>query len=213
MTGIRGVILHHWPAGGAAPAPEDDRFWAVVVETGFPVTVHVGLGGGAKTEQTGSDTKKTTNWNSQVTPARSLGANTYSQYCMVQFILSGVLDRFPPLEILFAETGIGWIPSWLDSADRSYLRHQPWTGIDLPDGRLPSDYIRKHFLWSFQDDFYGVEHRHEIGATRMMWAADFPHSATDWPHSRKLIDELFDGVDDLEARAIVGGNLAAFLHL
>ena len=29
MSGIRGVILHHWPHGGAAPASEDDRFWAM----------------------------------------------------------------------------------------------------------------------------------------------------------------------------------------
>ena len=216
MSGIRGVILHHWPHGGAAPAPEDDRFWAVVVEAGFPVTAHVGLGGGAKVEPTDIDkktSKKTTNWNSQITPERSLGANTFPQHCMVQFILSGVLDRFPSLRMFFAETGVGWIPAWLDSADRSYIRHQPWTRIELPGGRLPSDYIRKHFLWSFQDDFYGVAHRHEVGVEQMMWATDFPHSATDWPHSRKLVDHLFDGVAESEAQAILGGNLAGFLNL
>lgn len=163
-------------------------------------------------EQTNVD-KKTTNWNSQISPERSLGANTFPQYCMVQFILSGVLDRFPALRILLAETGVGWIASWLDSADRSYLRHQIWTHIVLPDDRLASSYIRKHFVWSFQDDFYGVSHRHEIGVDRMMWSTDFPHSATDWPHSQKLIDDLFDGVPEAEARAILGGNLANFLRL
>src|SRR5262249_6341553 len=51
MPGIRGVVMHAWPNGGAAPDLDvDERFWNLAVELGVPITAHVSFGGGAAAE-------------------------------------------------------------------------------------------------------------------------------------------------------------------
>jgi predicted TIM-barrel fold metal-dependent hydrolase len=46
-----------------------------------------------------------------------------------------------------------------------------------------------------------------------MWASDYPHSDSTWPHSRKVIEQDFIGVPDDELDAIVAGNAAALYGL
>jgi predicted TIM-barrel fold metal-dependent hydrolase len=41
-----------------------------------------------------------------------------------------------------------------------------------------------------------------------MWASDYPHSDSTWPHSRKVIGRDFEGVDDDDLALLVGGNAA-----
>src|SRR6202044_64115 len=110
-------------------------------------------------------------------------------YAATQMITEGVLDRFPDLRMYFAETGIGWLPYYSESADDKFSRHRYWAGIEIEHD--PSYYHRRNFLWSFQWDPHGVAARHEIGIETIMWASDFPHVATDWPHSRDLIKRQF----------------------
>jgi hypothetical protein len=46
-----------------------------------------------------------------------------------------------------------------------------------------------------------------------MWASDYPHSDSTWPHSRKVIERDFAGVNDDDLAAMVGGNAAALYGL
>ena len=46
-----------------------------------------------------------------------------------------------------------------------------------------------------------------------MWASDFPHSASDWPNSRNLIDEMFVGVPEEERYKLLVGNVVEYFHL
>ncbi len=52
---------------------------------------------------------------------------------------------------------------------------------------------------TFQDDRIGVLLRDQIGLDRLMWASDFPHSDSTWPHSREVIERDFEGVPEREA--------------
>ena len=68
--------------------------------------------------------------------------------------LSGVFDRFPDLQMYFAETRIGWIPFWMETMDYWYHRHVHWaerlldfTPLELPN---PSDYVRRNLYLSVQ---------------------------------------------------------------
>ena len=207
MPGIRTAVLHHWPNGGPNPAPEDDRFWQAAVELGFPLSIHVGLGGGAKTDTD----RAPSSWFNHVTRTGVLGANNYTEYCLVQFVLGGVFDRFPDLRLVMAETQVGWLPNFCDGIDRRFQRHQDWAGYTIKE--LPSAYIRRHFYFSFLDDGYGVAHRDEVGVDRMMWSTDFPHSAGDWPNSREVIDEIFAGVPADELELMLGGNCVRYYGL
>ena len=57
-------------------------------------------------------------------------------------------------------------------------------------------------------DHYGVKNRHAVGVENVMWSTDYPHHGCDWPHSRRTVAEMFEGVPAGERRAITYGNCA-----
>jgi predicted TIM-barrel fold metal-dependent hydrolase len=58
-----------------------------------------------------------------------------------------------------------------------------------------------------------VRHRDEVGIGNMMWGSDFPHYVTDWPNSRKVLDEMFVGASAEERERITCRNAMEFFHL
>jgi hypothetical protein len=82
-----------------------------------------------------------------------------------------------------------------------------------PLKRQPSEYIREHCHWGFIYDPMGLRLRYDIGVDRIMWGNDFPHSAGDWPNSRRVIEEIFSGVPEDEKQKILIDNCVGFFHL
>jgi predicted TIM-barrel fold metal-dependent hydrolase len=220
-AGLRGVCLNAWPAGRTYPAEEDDPFFREAIELGMALSVHVVLRhlGGAKRGQSlaypkrpppdmsivGMDPlKRMTAWD------QGGGLNA------AQLLFAGTFDRISDLEIYFAENNLGWLPMFFEQLDMLYDRNIGWAsrnfGMRKVDGR-PSDYIKNHIYWGFLNNPFGVKVRHEIGVDRVMWASDFPHSESDWPHSRQVIDTIFAGVPAGEVRQMVCDNAARFFGL
>jgi predicted TIM-barrel fold metal-dependent hydrolase len=222
-AGFKTVLLQGFPSGKAHPSDEDDRFWARALELSMPISVHVDLDRTGERkgplfkypQEPGEVMNKLTHdlvdQVSRFGPVRGNGA-----VAAVQWVLSGLFDRFPTLKIFFAENQIGWIPFFLQAADVRYDRHHRWAERLLGLKRLnrpPSEYIREHFLWGFQYDRVGVELRHKINVDRLMWGSDFPHQESDWPESLKIIDKNFFGVPDEEKHKMVCGNAMDFFQL
>jgi len=136
---------------------------------------------------------------------------------MTQMILSGVFDRFPQLEIFFAETRLGWVPFWMEEADYWYERHRHWAQRLLnlaPLKQRPSDYVRQHIYFSVQHvERVAIELRHHLGITHMMFATDFPHIECDWPNTKPFAEKLFAGVPRAEAFQIAAGNMLSYFNL
>jgi predicted TIM-barrel fold metal-dependent hydrolase len=78
---------------------------------------------------------------------------------------------------------------------------------------MPSEYVRRQFHVSFQDDAVAVASRHITGVSTIVWGNDYPHAEGSFRGSRQLIAEQFAGVPDDERAAIVGGTLAQVLGL
>ena len=131
-------------------------------------------------------------------------------------VLDGLFDRFPNLNIYFAETHAGWLPFFLYMADLRYTRHNEWATELVgfkPLKQLPSEYIKQHIYWGFLDDPIGVEMRHHIGVDKLIWATDFPHQESDWPISNLVLDRVFAGVPDEDRHKMVVDNVVKFFHL
>jgi len=221
--GFKTVLLQGFPSGKPYPSQNDDVFWHRALELDMPISVHVDLDrtGERKAplfkypnESTEILQKLTHDLVDQVGrfgPVRGNGS-----IAAVQWVLSGLFDRFPSLRIFFAENQIGWIPFFLQGADVRYDRHHRWADRLLglkPLQRPPSEYIREYFYWGFQFDRIGVELRHKINVDRLMWGSDFPHQESDWPESLKIIEKNFAGVPDVERRKMVCGNAVEFFRL
>jgi predicted TIM-barrel fold metal-dependent hydrolase len=47
----------------------------------------------------------------------------------------------------------------------------------------------------------------------MVWATDFPHQESEFPHSDRVIAKNFAGVPESEVRMMVADNAIRFFHL
>jgi predicted TIM-barrel fold metal-dependent hydrolase len=219
--GFKAVRLHTFPSGKGFPTAEDDRFWAAALDLDIPLTIHTSF----PRQYRGRDhflMKYPKEPEGQDRPVDFLEriARHGILHCgsieAVQLILSGVFDRFPKLQIYWAENNIGWIPYYYQQMDQAYKVNCSWADrlLGLKRlARLPSEYLKEHAHWGFWDDPIGVELRHRIGVDRIMWSTDFPHIVTRWPESRKLVEEQFAGVPEKERHAMLAGNAVKFFRL
>jgi Amidohydrolase. len=108
------------------------------------------------------------------------------------------------------------LPYFYEQLDDTYKRSRYWMeryfAIE-PLKKQPSEYIREHCLWGFIYDPIGLRLRYDVGIDRIMWGSDFPHSAGDWPNSRRVIEEMFSGVPEDEKTKILVSNVADYFHL
>ncbi len=200
--GMRGVVLSTWPSGKETLSPDDDKFWAAAQELGIPVSIHVSLVSNARMRVAGG------NWKFAGSAAKGM-STTWA--IMADMILSGVFDRFPGLQMVMVETGVGWVPYFLEQLDDRYWRNRVWTKCAIK--KLPSEYWRTNLSATFILDQYGLMNRHVIGIRNMLWSTDYPHQGNDWPYSRKVLKEMAAGVPEEELHLICAGNAARLYHL
>lgn len=169
-----------------------DPMFAALQDADMPLCMHFGSGGG---------------------PAVSPDANfavaislygTNSLFTMTELLMSPTFHKFPNLRVALSEGGIGWMPWMNERADYVWERHRHYTGVN-PDVR-PSDLFKDHIFGCFIADDAGIEMRHLIGIDNIMFESDYPHSDSNWPHSRKLLAEKLVDVPDDECRKIVELN-------
>jgi predicted TIM-barrel fold metal-dependent hydrolase len=136
---------------------------------------------------------------------------------VIQFIIGGVFDRFPDLRVFFAENQIGWVPTFMTVMDERYEKHLDWSrellGFEPLKSGKPSDYVRRNILWGFQNDPAGVELRNWMGVENLIWATDFPHQESDYPHSLAIAENNFHCVSQEERFQMVCSNARDFFHL
>jgi predicted TIM-barrel fold metal-dependent hydrolase len=127
-----------------------------------------------------------------------------SMMATVDLLMSPVFYKFPNLKVALSEGGIGWIPYLLERTDYSWGRHKYWCNINKD--KTPSELFREHIYGCFISDGTGIETRHRIGVDNIMFESDYPHSDSNWPHTRKILAEALIDIPDEEARKMVEGN-------
>jgi predicted TIM-barrel fold metal-dependent hydrolase len=198
--GFRSAIISTWPSGGDWVSEADDPFWAAAEEMGMPVSVHLNI-----QRRTKPTVVRAADDSIEKTFMRAPGTGgTEVAGVISQMIVAGVYDRFPGLKMVATETGVGWIPFFLEQMDDRYWRNRTWAKVNLE--LVPSEYFRRNWLATFIRDAVGVQIRHMVGVDNMMWSTDFPHHGNDWPYSRRVIDEQFVGVPRAERERIVCEN-------
>jgi predicted TIM-barrel fold metal-dependent hydrolase len=220
-AGLPGIVLNAFPSGKMMPTAEDDRFWSAALDLDMPVTIHVGFRSGGTL--IGRDYPGLLfEYERQVPDAPQGTGNEvklFMRYALAGggtatlFVFGGVFDRFPNLHVYFAENNLGWIPMWLEGMDDIYHKNHLWieklVGMK-PLARKPSEYVLEHCYWGFQNNPVGVQMRHMLNVERLMWANDFPHAETDWPFSREVIKNSFQGVPEDEKHKMLAGNFMRF---
>jgi len=220
--GLKAAWLSTYPSGKSYPSAEDDRFWAAALDLNMPLIVHTSF-----PSHVGS--RETPLFRYPVEPEGELrpptdfvqrlarqGPYHSGSVEAIQLVIAGVFERFPKLQIYWAENNVGWLPYFYEQIDHEYSINRFWAEryLGLPRLKhLPSEYLRQHAYWGFFEDHVGVRLRHEIGVDRMMWSTDFPHIVSRWPHSLKTLQSQMASVPPEEQRQMVAGNAMRFFQL
>lgn len=122
---------------------------------------------------------------------------------------SGCFDRHPELVIISVEGGIGWLPHWKDRAGKVFTRWAADQGFSRP----PSEWFGKNFFATFEEDVVGLRCLDLLGADTVMWASDYPHSASFFPGSREHIAREFKDVAEGDRRKITWETAARIYRL
>ena len=169
-----------------------DPLMAVLNETGMPMCLHFGSGG---VPNVATDAPFTT-------AIALFGLN--SQMAAVDLVNTRLFEKYPNLKVALSEGGIGWIPYILERADYTWERHKSYTGMS--DARRPSEIFRDHIFGCFISDTAGLANIDAIGVDNIMFEGDYPHSDSNWPNSRKFLEEALADVPDDQARKIAEDN-------
>ena len=126
------------------------------------------------------------------------------------FMFSRVLDRFPKLKIVFAETSLAWGAYELELSDHQFERQRLHNeGYKLK----PTELFKRqcHFVGWF--DTTGLKTRHHIGLNTLLWSTNFPQSTSTWPESQNTISRCFEGIPENERRQVLVDNAAKLYKL
>ena len=132
---------------------------------------------------------------------------------MIDFLFSGVLVRFPELELLYAEAQIGWIPYVLERVDDVWDVHRGWSGSQTKVTEPPSQYYYRQVVSCFFKDGVGVENLDRVGRGNIAFETDYPHQDGTWPDTHQVAKDLFGHLDAPTVHQIVRGNAIRLLGL
>jgi predicted TIM-barrel fold metal-dependent hydrolase len=175
--GHRGAIVHQ--LHGAEPVFEDSwhPFWDAGQDTSLPISIHLGPGTHSLKAQLGS-------WRM---PAFVAVVPMQLDEVLAGMIFSGILEDRPGVKFVLAEAGLGWIPYVIERLDHEHHKYAAQIK-DRKLASLPSEIFARQVYATYEDEKLGVELIPRIGVRNVMWASDYPHGDSTWPHSRKAID-------------------------
>lgn len=200
--GFKGVMMPGDPGEADYDAPEWGAVFAAAEELNLPLSFHI----------------LTTKSGSLAQNARGPRINSFlaiirgNQDIIGTLIFGGVFDRHPKLKVVCVEADAGWAPHYMYRMDHAYKRHRYWMKAP-PLERMPSDYFKDHIYMTFQDDWVAFKTAELVNVRRLMWASDFPHSDSTWPHSRAVIEEQTQGLSEEARNRICHDNVVELYGL
>lgn len=141
---------------------------------------------------------------------RRAGFSVFAEANLISIIFSGVLERFPRLNFLFAEYGFAWaLPlCWrMDSTWRHTRIETPWVK------KFPSDYVSERIRFTTQpvDEPRSPEHLDRLvemlGPELLLFSTDYPHWDGDEPHA------VFRRLGPSEKNMVFRQNARTFFRL
>jgi predicted TIM-barrel fold metal-dependent hydrolase len=211
--GLRGVNTNSDPQNQGLPdlgQPHWDPLWEACADLGLPINFHIGAS--ATSHSWFGDAP----WPSFDNDAKlALGsAVLYLSNARVlgNIIYSGILERYPTLKVVSVESGVGWIPFFLEALDYQITETAPRTMDHL--SMKPSEYFRRQMyacFWFENEEL--VPSLEAVGYDQCMFETDFPHPTCLYPDSLTRVADALEGVDFEVRKKVLSGNAAHVYNL
>jgi uncharacterized protein len=175
-------------------------FWPIYAEAeklGVPIALHA----------TGSETGDVGRF------PNFLGVHVWSHapeqmISVTSIILGGILEVFQKLRVGFMESGAGWVPFWMEHLEGEWEK-RPW---DAPLCKSePKDYMTcGRAYYACEPEEKTIPYVAEwVGEDQLLYASDYPHWDTEWPHTVSTLLDRDDMTPTLK-RKILSENALRF---
>jgi len=211
--GHRSILACSEPQAFGQPRlsnPHWDPFWAACRDAGQAVSFHIGAGdlSDLLTDESGLGIRANFARTSSTVFMQNMN-------CIADLIFGGVCHRFPELQMVSVESGVGWIPSFLEAADWQWSNAQ--VTRDHPEwDLLPSEYFARQIYACFWFEEKSLGPALEKYADNILWETDYPHPTCQHPgpanglsqHPRDYIEGAFADVPPETLRKVLHDNAA-----
>jgi predicted TIM-barrel fold metal-dependent hydrolase len=202
VMGCTSVTLSDNPTKIGLPSihnPYWEPMWKALAEHDIAICLHIGSGNAVPHASTETPIEA---WITTMPMSIAVGAADWLQLTALQ--------RYPDLKIILSESGIGWIPYFLERADFSHWRHKAWTHSGF-EGTKPSEVFRKHFMSCFIDDAFGLKSLKDVGEDMVAYECDYPHSDALWPEVPEWLWRSMQGLTDAQIDKVTHRNAMRML--
>ena len=180
-----------------------DPVWAEFVEQEIPVSLHPSTGGTSASNLLSFELPTTATWWGFTTNVLSI------QLGFMSFFQGSVFDRFPDIKLLVLESGCLWMPYILERMDEK----QEILGFTTQMKMRPSEYFQKQCWITMEPgDEFGHIVISLLGADRVVWAYDYPHSDSPVDPVKTLNKDL-EQLSEEDRNKVMGGNAVRLYKL
>ena len=185
-NGLTGLTFRPERYGGLELyAPEMDRVWSAAEDHDLTVAIHGSFGSKMKSFAT-------TRYSNQFYV--HMVCHPFEQMASVmEVVASGILDDHPRLRVGFFESGLGWLPYWLERLDE----HKETMGHLVPRlKREPTEIFSEQCFITMEagegDAFAMVA---DMGlAHTVVWGSDYPHYDCTYPGALQELEDSLAAV-------------------
>lgn len=183
--------------------PHWEPFWELINELELPADFHIGAG---LTTLAPMDafTWPSFSLMSKVAVFATI-AYTDTAPTILNFIHSGLFDRYPKLKLVSVESGCGWIPFAIEAAEWHLDEMVPDAGKALK--RRPREYFKNHIYTTFWFEDYGVKQFVEVfGAKNLLFLTDYPHPTALYSGWQKRLARTLARLEPTARRQVMQEN-------
>ena len=212
-NGLRGIVTCTNPEEAGLPdmgTKHWDPIWQTCSDLHMPVNFHIGSSKGnmdffgrAPWPSFGEERKLAVgSANLFMGNARTVG----------NLIYSGIPERFPDLKFVSVESGVGWLPFFLEMLDHQLTETAPNELAEL--SLLPSEYFRRQFFGCFWFERSTIKPTVDfLGNSCLMFETDFPHPTCLYLRDDQSLMDALEGLSSVDIRRILQDNAAELYRI
>jgi predicted TIM-barrel fold metal-dependent hydrolase len=211
--GLKGIVLPDRPEriseGYLGPDGKVSPFWEEVFQTcndtGLAINFHLN----------GSLDAESATWDNlgfdQRLPLSAMLHHMGTCATMANFMVSGLLDKYPDLKIGLIESGSGWVPFVLEAMEHQLDEFRTRENRGLK--RTVREYFRQFWVSFWFESFAPKHMLHEIGVDRVMFETDYPHPTSLYPGVQDKLVETLGGYDYAIRKRVLQDNAVELYNL
>jgi len=216
-NGHKGVLFTGEPEFFGQPHLADPHWnpiWATAQDLGLTVNFHIASADMSKLRAGYPGNGRQANYAKQ-----SVMYFLDNSKAVSEVLISGICHRYPKLNFVSVESGIGWVPFLLEALDWQWLN----SGVlkEHPEyDLLPSEYFKRQVYACFWFERESAKAALQLlGADNFLYETDYPHptSMSPGPASyaevpKEWVDRYYSDIPEESLRKILHDNAARIYH-